>query len=448
MFKKNKIVIDYELLPDIIATLEKPSSPLGSFMIWLVFLLFSAMIVISIVGKVDTVASTTGKIIPKENFNIIHSSQEGIINKIWVKEGQSVKKGEVLVSFNSDLNKEEVIKTQKMIEICNFENLLLKNELNEIMGKKISELNLTKYSLLKRDEIDRYIEMKSNREEQYLNKKKKYELEKESQSENFKILDNELETYQRKLTLLNKEVENAKTSFDFGVSTEFEYKSKVQEAGEIKDKIEITKHKLAQITSEITGIQKNIELLNKERKDFLLTKISDNDKTINQLLLELIKFKKSEDLTIVRAPESGRVNKISINNFNGFIQNGTELMTIVPQNSILQAEVYIQNKDIGFVKMGQEVELKLDAYQFQDYGMLKGKVINLSPDTITENGKDTYVYKAYISIEKNELNLKNKNEAVKVGMTLKGEIKTEKRRIIDFILSPIKKSLRESMSIR
>ena len=98
--------------------------------------------------------------------------------------------------------------------------------------------------------------------------------------------------------------------------------------------------------------------------------------------------------------------------------------------------------------MGQEVELKLDAYQFQDYGMLRGKVINLSPDTITENGKDTYVYKAYISIEKNELNLKNKNEAVKVGMTLKGEIKTEKRRIIDFILSPIKKSLRESMSIR
>lgn len=111
------------------------------------------------------------------------------------------------------------------------------------------------------------------------------------------------------------------------------------------------------------------------------------------------------------------------------------------------AEVMILNKDVGFITKGKEVEIKVEAFSFQKYGTIKGKVINISPDAIQDE-KMGYVYKALVSMEKNYFYLGEHKYLVSPGMTLTAEIKTGKRRIIDFFLSPLIKNVDEGMKVR
>ncbi len=139
------------------------------------------------------------------------------------------------------------------------------------------------------------------------------------------------------------------------------------------------------------------------------------------------------------------INEVLINS-NEFIGQGREMITIVPEKTELEGEVLISNFDIGFVLEGQRVEIKLDTFPFQDYGSLEGELKIIGSDAIEVNGE--LFYKGYIKIVGNNLRLEDKYKKIIAGMTFQGEIQTEKRRVIDFFLSPFKKSLEESFKLR
>lgn len=448
MFKHKKIKIDYELMPEMIATLDKPPSPLGSFVIWTVAALFIVAVFFSFFSKVDMVATTKGKIIPKDHFSIIRSSSEGIIDEIAVREGDQVKKGEVLVEFNSNLDSSQLSTTQKILASYIFENQILQGELNILDGSNLSTNNAGNFKGLSEEEKRKYYLLREAREIEYGNKVEKFNLSKESKEFEKNIVQINLENLTKKQKVLELEVKNLESSYNLGLATELDYKKKVNELNSIIDDIKSTGIKNSQLDKDLLEIEKNLSLVEKERKTQILTQIIANQKSIEEMKLKLDKDEQTFGFQKIYSPIDGKVNKISINNFSGFVGPGTEIMTIVPENAVLEAEIYIENKDIGFISIGQEVEIKLDTFPFQDYGMLKGTVRMISPDTVSKDNNETFMYKAYVTLVTTNLKVNGKEQFAKSGMTLTGEIKTGKRRIIDFILSPIKKSLKESISTR
>ena len=123
------------------------------------------------------------------------------------------------------------------------------------------------------------------------------------------------------------------------------------------------------------------------------------------------------------------------------------MITIVPDDTPLIIEAYIENKDIGFIRKGQEVRIKLDAYSYQKYGTIDGVITKISPDAY-EDEKMGLVYKVNIEMKQKTIKTENETHNLTAGMAVTAEIKTGKRRIIEYITEPITESIDETIHLR
>jgi len=137
---------------------------------------------------------------------------------------------------------------------------------------------------------------------------------------------------------------------------------------------------------------------------------------------------------------------------------GTILMTLVPENDAMLAEVWVSNQDVGFVRPGQEVKLKLAAFQFQKYGMIEGRVRQVSADATEApsantrsdalSGRDRpmgpLAYRALVDLKSQTLAVDKENYRVSPGMQVAGEIHLGTRSILEYLLSPVQKAWHEA----
>ncbi len=147
------------------------------------------------------------------------------------------------------------------------------------------------------------------------------------------------------------------------------------------------------------------------------------------------------------SPVDGVVKTLDINTIGGVVAATQTVATIVPDEAQMIVEVDILNKDIGYIENGQEVVLKLDTFDFQEYGKMEGIVVYISPDAVWS---DVYgwVYKAKININEEEYKQNNPDIEVGVGMECTAEVKVGERRIIDFFLEPLVEHFDGSLKIK
>lgn len=155
----------------------------------------------------------------------------------------------------------------------------------------------------------------------------------------------------------------------------------------------------------------------------------------------------------IKAPQDGYIKDIATNTEGTVVPAGTVLMNIVPINEPLLAEVYVSNQDVGFIGAGQKTRIKMMSYQFQKYGMIDGEVDYVSADaSIIEsntlnkinNEKSNAGYKTMISLSKQFLERNSKKYFLRPGMQVTAEIKLGTRTVLEYILSPIQKTLGEA----
>ncbi len=163
--------------------------------------------------------------------------------------------------------------------------------------------------------------------------------------------------------------------------------------------------------------------------------------------LWLWKAERRSALQTLSAPVSGTINEITVTTIGEVIEPGKPLITIVPAGDELIIESFLLNKDVGFVRVNQEVVVKLEAYPFTRFGYLSGIVETVSADAIIDQQRGL-VYPVRIRITSNDVKIPGmdgiKKASLSPGMAATVEIKTGKRRVISFLLSPIAKAVREA----
>ena len=142
---------------------------------------------------------------------------------------------------------------------------------------------------------------------------------------------------------------------------------------------------------------------------------------------------------MVKSPVDGIVQKVFINTVGGVIKPGDNLVEIVPTNEKLYLEVKIKPSDIAFLHPGAEAKVKISAYDFAIHGGLIGKIVNISPDTITDKEENTF-YLIHIETEKNHLGTEENPLKIIPGMTVNVDIITGQKTVMQYILKPILKS--------
>jgi hemolysin D len=165
------------------------------------------------------------------------------------------------------------------------------------------------------------------------------------------------------------------------------------------------------------------------------------------LLQEVTKAGQKAGLQRLIAPIDGVVQQLAVHTVGGVVTPAQQLLIIVPQDHPVEVEAQVENKDVGFVKEGQPVEIKVETFQFTLYGTIPGRVLTISDDAAPIE-KVGLVYPTRISMDRSTIQVEGKQVNLSPGMAVTIEIKTGQRRIIEYLLSPLLKSMKESLRER
>ncbi|OVZ79831.1 HlyD family secretion protein [Yersinia kristensenii] len=149
----------------------------------------------------------------------------------------------------------------------------------------------------------------------------------------------------------------------------------------------------------------------------------------------------------LRAPVAGVIQQSTVHTVGGVVTSAQALMVLVPENHQLELDVMILNKDVGFVLPGQAVEVKIDSFPYTRFGTLSGEVKYISRDAL-EDQQQGLVFPARIRLNSDTLIVEGKPVRLSAGMAVSAEIKTGRRRVIDYLLSPLQQYQAEAMRER
>jgi hemolysin D len=149
----------------------------------------------------------------------------------------------------------------------------------------------------------------------------------------------------------------------------------------------------------------------------------------------------------ITAPTDGSLQQVAVNTIGGVVTPAQVLMLLVPKDAPVEVDAQLPNKDIGFVHAGQTVEVKLETFPYTRYGTVRGKVLHISSDAVADE-KMGLTYLAKIRLDKSVMDVNGRDVPLQPGMAVTAEINTGKRRVIDYLLSPLMEHLSESLRER
>lgn len=161
-----------------------------------------------------------------------------------------------------------------------------------------------------------------------------------------------------------------------------------------------------------------------------------------------------QDLLELKALQDGVVKDLATHTVGTVVQPGTVMLTLVPKDETLRAEVWVSNEDIGFVHPGQAVKVKVAAFPFQKYGMAEGRVQYVSADAQDNNGQEAGInqerrtqlmaYKALVTLETAQLEIDGRSLPLNAGMQASAEILLGNQTVMQYLISPVRKAFHEA----
>lgn len=439
-----------EFAPGLLSIQESPPGKLPKTILYLVMILFALLLLWAIFGKLDIVATTEGRLIPKSYVKIVQPSEGGIVEEILVHEGQTVHAGEALMRMDANSTLSDSMSVEGEMRIRDLQMRRIEAELGNI-------------PLLqqKNDPIDVYLQT----QQQYQANRKAY-LDAVSQGEQLHKKDQEdlvsaqevLRKLEQTLPMYRKNAIAYDKLAKEGFVNKVEAEDKERERIEKEQDYRAQKSTVGGLYASVSASEKRLRQITSDYRSKLENERSDVQSQYKKLTQEWGKNLHKSALLELKAPQNGVIKDLITHTQGSVVSPGTVLMSLVPSGDVMQAEVMIKNEDVGFVHPGQHVKIKLIAYPFQKYGMLEGSVMNISADSMQgqttaqgipadkseQSQASSLTYKALIKLDTQYLSLEEKHFDLTSGMQVTAEIHLGKRTVMEYLLSPIQKAWQEA----
>lgn len=440
--KQTAPVDNYEFHPGFLEITERPPAPWVRKTAAGLALTFLLALLWSVLGKLDIQASASGQLLIPSHSKIIQPVETAEVTAIHVRDGQHVQKGEMLVSLNP-VNADTELKD--LIAQLHYDQL----EIARLMAQ------------LTDSPLDNFVAPREAQPEEVLQTRQHLESVRNETQEHIKSLDNEL-----LVNLANQQVNRMDIQSLKKLDGNIQFRVRARQAllaSHVVSKVELLEHEkeqldtereLAKKQAEQSVLQAEYQKTDEQKADYLAQRRrEDNDQLAKlrneaeRLQQQIIKARDHARQQTLRSPVDGIVQQLVVHTSGGVVQPAQQLMVVVPDNVPREAEVMILNKDVGFVRAGQSTELKVDAFPYTRYGTLHGVVISVSRDAVKDE-KLGMIFPAQVRLEKTTIEVDGKQTALQAGMSVTADIRTGKRRVIDYLLSPLEQYQSEAMKER
>jgi len=458
-------------LPAALEIVETPASPVGRAIGLIIVLLFSVALAWACIGEVDIIASAQGKIVPTGRTKVIQPFETGVVRSIHVRDGQKVKAGDVLIELDSTMNRAEGGQLRNDLIAAQLDIARLNAALAAVAESLADDVDPLTYfhppadaspdavATQKRFLLDQVSEHRAK-----IASLERQQAEKEAERATAVATIAKLETI---IPILQERVTIRETLYNHQTGSKWNYLEILQAATEQKEELKVQKKKLEQATAAIATI---VATLAQTKAEFGRTRsgeLAEAQRKAGGFAQGLIKAEEKVRLQVLTASVDGVVQQLAVYTVGGVVTPAQTLLVLVPQESRLEIEAMVSNRDIGFVHAGQPAEIKVDTFNFTRYGLLHGTVLNVSQDAITRdkqqpdgvkppsNNEATSEpkgqelnYSARVSLDRTQMHVDDKLVDLSSGMAVTVEINTGKRRIISYLISPFLKYKHESLRER
>ncbi|WMI97575.1 HlyD family type I secretion periplasmic adaptor subunit [Pseudomonas chlororaphis subsp. aurantiaca] len=433
---------EYEFQPGYLEIVERPPAPWARGTAMLLILTIVLALAWAIFGFLDIHASASGRLMVSSYTKIIQAHEAGEVSAIHVRDGQRVKVGEVLVALNpigvdAELSELRAQLAYKRLELAKAQALLAPDPLTGYLPP--SGMDPAQSAAARAQLSSAWKEISANLD-----------------SLNTEIAINQANQRARntEITALRKLASNVRQRLDA---------RRAMAAQQLMPQVELLEQEKEQLDVERSLAQQHAELQvlkaqarnRQEQRDSFLARtereqhdlIHRAQQDIAVLEQQLIRVHDKQRLQTLLAPVDGVVQQLAVHTLGGAVQPAQQLMVIVPEGAELDAEVMVLNKDVGFVKAGQPVEIKIDAFPYTRYGTLRGTVAHVSGDAIKDE-QQGLVFPTRIHLEHADIVVGEGRMPLQAGMSVTGEIRTGDRRVINYLLSPIQQYQSEALRER
>ena len=423
--------------------------PLGRAVLWTLLALLAGVLAWAAFGRLDIVAVAEGKLVPQGFLKIVQPAEQGIVREILVREGQAVKAGQALMRMDAVLSDADVKTLRAEFHAKRLALRRIDSQLaGKAFGREAQDPADVHASVLAQHEANRRAYENALAQERTVLEKARHDLAaaEEVRAKLEKVLPHyrqQEEVYRRlvhegfmgELRAAEKERERIEKEQDL----------KTQEAAVRASRalIEQSQSKTAQIGADYQ------RQLRTERVEVAAQ--------LEKARQELAKQEHRRGLLELAAPQDGFVKDLATHTPGTVASPGTILMTLVPLDERLRAEVWVGNQDAGFVRPGQAVKVKLAAFQFQKYGMVAGEVEQVSADASElpvargaalsagrAQGPVPLAYRAFVALDAQELEADGNRYRLAPGMQVSAEIHLGTRTVLEYLLSPVRKAFHEA----
>jgi hemolysin D len=463
---------DQEFLPAALEILETPPSPVRMALIWVMAAFVTVALLWCFFGRLDVIAIAQGKIQPPGRVKVVQPTETAKVLRIGAQNSARVREGEILVEFdpsearadrealaaNRSALLAEIIRRDEAIRAAQMPAPALA-ALGVTWPEDVPELTRRREAQVLAADLAQLGTALASLDAQITQKQREKQR-----------LEEMVSSQSRLVATLNERVamRNALAKSGFGT------RSSLIDGKETLQKEETV---LAGQQGQLREAEASLKVLAQEKAKQLQGFLTENTqkradaaRTLEEIQQRLAKAAARLANMTLRSPAEGVVQASAIYTIGQVVTVGQEIMRIVPISDVMEVEAYLPNKDIGFVRIGQEVSVKIDSFPFTRYGMLSGKVSRIADDAIPlpeatqiesnsaraaestgfsgAQRTQNLVFPVTITLESKYLSIDGQRIAVSPGMTVTAEVKTGSRRILEYLFSPLVEVSSEAMRER
>ena len=429
-----------EFLPAALEVIDQPVSPTSRRTALVLGVLVVVALIWAIVGRVDVVISAPGSVLPSGNSKIVQSAALGVVAQIHVRDGDHVRRGDVLIDFDTTMAGAEVEQAQKALLSDQLDIAMNKALVDGLSGKGLhfvappgapADVAETRRALVAaqlaevNSSVAGYAAARSSSEADAraaaATRAKLDGMLPLVQREVGAMQDLDAQGYAPGMRLLDLQRQLRSDQGDRAVA----------EVQMSRGQADAHKYAEAMVQTREQSLRQALTDLAKAQADAVI-KTEDVTKALRRATLQHL-----------GAPIDGTVQQLAVHTIGGVVETGKAVMVIVPDHPDVEVEAKVRNRDAGFIKLGQDVAVKLDAFPFNRYGTVSGHVIAMSHDAVPDP-KLGPVFVARIRLERATITIDGRQVPLGAGLGVTADIRTGSRTIMSWLLSPIMTTVKQA----
>lgn len=427
-------------LPAALSLQETPVHPAPRRLAWALMLLFFIALVGSIVGSLDIVAVAPGRVIVSDRTKIIQPLETSVVKAVWVQDGDRVRAGQVLIALDPTMATADKASVQEQRRAALSEKLRTQALLRLLAERNpVASVTTAVPPEMTAQLVSEWQDISA--------KLAKLEATRRLRQAEISTAQEAIAKLEATVPMAQQREADYKKLVGQGYISGHATQDKTRDRVELERDLATQRARLAETQAATAEAQAALASFVSETQRSLSDRFAQAATRHSQLDAESTKATQREKLTQLTAPVDGVVQQLAVHSVGGVVTAAQPLMVVVPEHAAVTAEVAVANQDIGFVNPGQRVTVKLETFPYTRYGTVEAVVERVAADAVMDEKKGSY-YPAILSLHQRDMVIDGKRMALSPGMNVTAEIKTGRRRVIEYLLSPIQRAGQESLRER